>query len=163
MFVSMSVSVSVSLSMFMSVFMSAFASTDVSVSASMSLCLFLRLCMYVCVCVSVPPHTHTRVHIMYIHNLDRMLLHVHICTGWRRLIRCLKSQVRFRKRATNYRALCRKLAYKDKASYDYTPQCRVILYGKEIGCAHVQGIMLSTCIRACIMLGSHLRRLSMHR
>jgi len=44
-------------------------------------------------------------------------------TGWRRLIGCLKLQVIFRKRATNYRALLRKMTYKDKASYDSTPPC----------------------------------------
>ena len=44
-------------------------------------------------------------------------------TGWRRLIGCLKLQVIFRKRATNYRALLRKMTYEDKASYDSTPPC----------------------------------------
>jgi len=44
-------------------------------------------------------------------------------TGWRRLIRCLELQVIFRKRATNFRALLRKMTYKDKASYDSTPPC----------------------------------------
>jgi len=39
-------------------------------------------------------------------------------TGWRRLIGYFKLQVVFRKRATNYRALSRKLTYGDKASYD---------------------------------------------
>jgi len=48
------------------------------------------------------------------------------CTGWRRLIGCLKLQVIFRKRATNYRALLRKMTYKDKASYDSTPPCTKI-------------------------------------
>ena len=42
-------------------------------------------------------------------------------TGWRRLIGCLKLQVIFRKRATNYRALLRKMTYEDMASYDSTP------------------------------------------
>ena len=37
-------------------------------------------------------------------------------TGWRRLIGCLKLQVIFRKRVTNYRALLRKVTYEDKAS-----------------------------------------------
>jgi len=46
--------------------------------------------------------------------------HVQI-TVWRRPIGCLKLQVVFRKRATNYRALMRKITYKDKASYDATP------------------------------------------
>ena len=41
-------------------------------------------------------------------------------TEWRRRIGCLKLQVIFRKRATNYRALLWKMTYKDKASYDFT-------------------------------------------
>jgi len=44
-------------------------------------------------------------------------------TGWRRLLGCLKLQVISRKRATNYRALFRKMTYEDKASYDSTPPC----------------------------------------
>jgi len=44
------------------------------------------------------------------------------CIVWRRLIRCLKLQVIFRKRATNYRALLRKMTY-DKAPYASTPHC----------------------------------------
>ena len=38
-------------------------------------------------------------------------------TGWRRCIGCLKLQVSFFKRASNYRALLRKMTSKDKASY----------------------------------------------
>jgi len=38
-------------------------------------------------------------------------------TEWRRPIGCLKLQVIFRKRATNYRALLRKMTCKDTASY----------------------------------------------
>jgi len=34
-------------------------------------------------------------------------------------------QVIFRKRATNYRALLRKMTYEDKASYDSTPPCKI--------------------------------------
>jgi len=44
-------------------------------------------------------------------------------TGWRRLIGCFRSPVISRKRATKYRALLRKIIYKDKSSYDYTPPC----------------------------------------
>jgi len=36
--------------------------------------------------------------------------------AWQRLIRCLKLQVIFRKRATNYRGLLRKITCQDKAS-----------------------------------------------
>ena len=42
-------------------------------------------------------------------------------TRWRRLTGCLKLQVNFWKRATNYRALLRKMTYKDKASYGSLP------------------------------------------
>ena len=44
-------------------------------------------------------------------------------TGWRRLIGCLKLQAIFRKTATNYRALSRKITYKDTASYGSLPPC----------------------------------------
>jgi len=37
--------------------------------------------------------------------------------GWRRCTGCLKLQVSFRQRATNYRALLRKTTYKDKAHW----------------------------------------------
>jgi len=47
-------------------------------------------------------------------------------TGWRRPIGCLELQVIFRKRATNYRALLRKMTYEDKASHDSTPPCTQI-------------------------------------
>ena len=44
-------------------------------------------------------------------------------TGWRRPIGCLKLQVIFCKRATNYRALLRKMTCEDKASYESSPPC----------------------------------------
>ena len=42
-----------------------------------------------------------------------------VATGWRRLVGCLTWQVIFHKRATNYRALLRKMTYEDKA-YHYS-------------------------------------------
>ena len=42
---------------------------------------------------------------------------------WRRPIGCLISCIIFRKRATNYRALLRKMTCKDKASYESSPPC----------------------------------------
>ena len=45
------------------------------------------------------------------------------CTGWRRLIGCLKLQVIICKRATNYTALLQKMTYEDKASYGSSPPC----------------------------------------
>jgi len=44
-------------------------------------------------------------------------------TKWRRCIGCLKLQVSFCKRATNYRALLRKITCKDKASYESSLLC----------------------------------------
>jgi len=52
------------------------------------------------------------------HSLD---VHIVMTTGWRRPIGCLTSQVIFHKRATNYRALLRKITYKDKTSFDSKP------------------------------------------
>jgi len=46
------------------------------------------------------------------------------CTGWRKLIGCLKLHVIYRKRASNYMALWRKMSCEDKASYDSTPPRR---------------------------------------
>ena len=40
-----------------------------------------------------------------------------IGTEWQRLIGCLKLQVFFHKKVTNYRALLQKITCKDKASY----------------------------------------------
>ena len=45
----------------------------------------------------------------------------YILTGWRRPIGCLQLQVIFCTRATDYRALLRKMTCQDKTSYDSTP------------------------------------------
>ena len=66
-------------------------------------CVYLYVYMYLCIYMYV-----------YIYIYEFL-------TGWRRPIGCLKLQIIFRKRATNYRALMRKATYKDKASYDSTP------------------------------------------
>ena len=50
-------------------------------------------------------------------------------TGLRRLIRCLISWITFCKRATNYRALLRKITFKDKVSYDSTSPCICLTEG----------------------------------
>ena len=52
------------------------------------------------------------------------------CTGWRRLIGSPKLQIIFHKRATKYRALLRKMSYKDKGSYESSPPCTAIHNGK---------------------------------
>jgi len=43
--------------------------------------------------------------------------------GWRRPIGYVQSQVIFRKRAANYRALLQKMTYIDKASHGSSPSC----------------------------------------
>jgi len=55
------------------------------------------------------------------------MLTLYMITGWRRLIGCLKSQVVFSKRATNDRALLRKMTFEDKTPYDSTPPCTFLL------------------------------------
>ena len=64
----------------------------------------------------------------------RMCDTTHLCVwhdskhiGWQNLIGCLKLQVFFRKRATNYRALLQKMTYTDKASCDSRPPSISIL------------------------------------
>ena len=52
-----------------------------------------------------------------------------VYTGWRRRIGCLKLQVIFCKRATNYRALVRKMTNNDMASYASSPPCTTHIYG----------------------------------
>jgi len=57
-------------------------------------------------------------------------------TGWRRPRGCLKLQFIFRKRATNYRALMRKMTYKDKASYGSSPPCMNINSSYRVAKTH---------------------------
>jgi len=64
-------------------------------------------------------------------------------TGWRRLIGCLKLQVVFCKRATNYRALLRKMTYKDKPSYASSPPCTQIH-------KHATCFSLLQCVAVCL-------------
>jgi len=53
-------------------------------------------------------------------------------TGWPRPIGCLKLQVVFRKRATEYWAQLQKMTYKHEASYDSMPPCMRDLGIREI-------------------------------
>jgi len=61
----------------------------------------------------------------YMPILTPYMIHKHVQsnTEWWWLIGCLKLQVIFRKRATNYRALLRKMTCQDKAPYHSTPPC----------------------------------------
>jgi len=61
---------------------------------------------------------------LFLQHIATQLQHIHLkntlewITGWRRPIGCLKMQVIFLNRATNYRALLRKMTYEDKAFYN---------------------------------------------
>ena len=73
-------------------------------------------------------------------------------TWWRRLVGCLKSQVIFRKRATNYRALLRKMTDVDKEYYGSTPPCTC-----TTECNGVQQNGVYDCIQLhCTALHAHL-------
>ena len=114
------------------------------------MCIYVHVYIYACMHIS----THTDVHryiFLYLFSSSRRALklkysctdknrsqiatHLSSCVaieidmystiGWRRPIECLKLQIIFRRRATNYRALLRKMTYKDKARYDSTPPCSI--------------------------------------
>jgi len=73
--------------------------------------------------------------LMYVFDMRYLCLRDYMCdmthshlwhvvhTGWQKPIGCLKLQVIFCKRATNYRALLRKMTCEDKASYESSPPC----------------------------------------
>jgi len=71
--------------------------------------------IYICICVCVWERESVSTAIE-----NQWTVALGIATGWRRLNGCLKLQVIFRKRATNYRALLQKMTHKDKAFYDST-------------------------------------------
>ena len=53
-----------------------------------------------------------------------VVVHVTLCvTGWQRTIWCRKLQVLFHKRASDYRALLRKMSLKNTASYGFPLPC----------------------------------------
>jgi len=56
-------------------------------------------------------------------------------TWWPRPIGGLKLWLIFRKRATNYRALWRKMTYKDQAYYDSTQSCSIQVQMGGVGCS----------------------------
>ena len=54
------------------------------------------------------------------------------CIGWRRCIGCLRLQVIFCKRSTNYMAFLQKMTCKDKASYGSSPPYMQIWSGNTL-------------------------------
>jgi len=117
-------------------------------------------CMHIHWYISIYIYRYTSIHIYrYVRNtasrtllcralqyrhcsVDIML--THCSTGWRRPIGCLKLQVLFRKRATNCRALLRKMTCKDKASYGSSPPCIEICSIDILQYRHCSIIIMST-------------------
>jgi len=48
-----------------------------------------------------------------------------------------------RQRATNYRALLRKMTYEDKASYDSSPSCMILC----MDCVSMYAVFMYVCMR----------------
>jgi len=90
----------------------------VCVSVSVCMCIYMLVCLYFPLSPS-PPDSLSLLHSF------ALCLYVRVWqpTGWRRFIGCVKLQVVFYKRAINYRALLRKMTYKDKPSYASSPPC----------------------------------------
>ena len=65
-------------------------------------------------------------------------------TGWRRPIGCLKLQIIFRKRATKYVALLRKMTYREKTSCGSLPPCHT----NDVSC-HTDVIQMTQCVAVC--------------
>jgi len=85
-------------------------------------------------------------------------------TGWRRCIGCLKLQISFYKSATNFRALLRKMTYKDKVSYVSTPPCtRIYTLSLSLSLSHIwirASILYARLELVCthIEVGSYIHR-----
>jgi len=80
--------------------------------------------IYIHVCMSISIATQyidTSIDVIHIHTC--IFRYTYTRTGWRRPVGCLELQVIFRKRATNHRALLRKITCTDKISYSSSPLC----------------------------------------
>ena len=89
-----------------------------------------------------------------------------VCTGWRRLIGSPKLQIIFHKRATKYRALLRKMTYKDKGSYESSPPCSesllktssfVMLCNEDPYKRDSRGSRVRVPTQTCVSHASHMR------
>jgi len=90
------------------------------------------------------------------------ICHYFVCiymdTGWRRLIGSPKLQIIFHKRATKYRALLRKMTYRDKASYESSPPCTYLstdIIREKHTCTHTHPLSLSHTRAHIGMTGIH--------
>jgi len=73
-------------------------------------------------------------------------------TGWQRPLRCLKLQVGFRKRATNYRALLREMTHTDKASYGSLPLCSYCVLHKYVPCVYSHSPAICCSVLQCVAM-----------
>jgi len=89
-------------------------------------CMYINVYMYTCIQIYVYMCMHLQKQHPPPSLQSSYILYTNTNTGWRRCIGCLRLQVSFRKRTTNYRALLRKTTYKDKASYGSAPPCKHI-------------------------------------
>ena len=96
--------------------------------------MYIYICTYIYTKIRL--HTHIRRHTAT--HLDTQQQIATHCTGWRRPIGCLKLHVISRKRATNYRALLRKMTCKDKASHGPSPPCNssTLMCARALSHAH---------------------------
>ena len=98
--------------------------------------IYIDILINLSIYLSIYLYMHTRTHIYickYIYTRHCLFFPTHNKaltesqsmerTEWRRPIGCLKLQIIFRKRATNYRALLQEMSFKDKASYGSSPPC----------------------------------------
>jgi len=80
-----------------------------------------------------------------------------------RLIRSPKLQIILHKRATKYRALLRKMTYKDKGSYESSPPCIRWHPANEQTCVNVYiHIYMYTHIHTCIYTSGKAIRVEQH-
>jgi len=86
--------------------------------------IYIHWYTYICI-YNTRLHIHVFIHTgIYVSHAQRPTSYMHdrrmrhaTHTGWRGYVRCLKLQDSVRKRATNDRALLRKIIWKDKAPY----------------------------------------------
>ena len=81
-----------------------------------------------------------------------VMLHSTLSIGWQRLSGCLKLHVILRRRATNYRALLRKMTCEDKASYESTQPCSELTLEECLQVAPAVAVFCSMlqCVAACL-------------
>jgi len=87
-------------------------------------CVIVATYLHILVCLLLAANSiNSHIPLQHIRVIFCLLLTANTDTGWRRLIGSPKLQITFHKRATKYRALLRKMTYKDKGSCESSPLC----------------------------------------